>query len=471
LSSPPRTGAARRYIYNLTALALAALAGWLYLYGISFDWLALGVAGVLALACAVSRRFPVSFGRVTIEAVDVAILAALVLLGPLWAILVAVPSMFYREKLRAVFTAATLVLQILAAGLAFGAFAEPLLSASRFDVGFVAGVVGGGFAFYALDYLVSTVLLRVKYGASPVQTLRESILPPVPSDVAAVLTALGVAYAMVAFGPAAGLVLFAGSVGAVTSLHMIWKWRNENRTLREEISHLEDERARLEEVLRSSHLEFAARIVQSLGRKDGYTASHAAARSVYAADMARELGLGADRVRQVEAAALLQDVGMVSVPDEVLLSPPERLNSLGRERLREHPVQGERILSGVPEFEEAAKWVRWHHERVDGTGYPDRLRAEWIPLEARILAVADAYVEKILGGPGRQALSALEARRELAGLADGVLDRDVVRTFLSVLDSRGGDYAAASGERFAFPGQTGRSAPAAGRSGHLRVVG
>lgn len=86
------------------------------------------------------------------------------------------------------------------------------------------------------------------------------------------------------------------------------------------------------------------------------------------------MGLGKERCEEVRLAALLMDVGLLWVPDDVLMTRPEKLNSLGRTRLERHPESGERVLSTVPGFEEASRWVRWHHERPDGTGYPDRLR-------------------------------------------------------------------------------------------------
>jgi HD-GYP domain-containing protein (c-di-GMP phosphodiesterase class II) len=109
------------------------------------------------------------------------------------------------------------------------------------------------------------------------------------------------------------------------------------------------------------------------------------------------------------------------------------------------------MLAAVPGLEEAAKWVRWHHEREDGTGYPDRLRGEWIPLEARILATTELYASLVLDGPHSPAAPPHEARRELIGHSGTGLDGGVVRTFLRVLDSNDENYASAADDRFAFP--------------------
>ena len=133
-----------------------------------------------------------------------------------------------------------------------------------------------------------------------------------------------------------------------------------------------------------------------------------------------------------------------------LMTRPEKLNSLGRASLEGHPESGERVLSEVPGLEEASRWVRWHHERPDGTGYPDRLRGGWIPLEARILAVASLYTSFVLDDPHTPALRPHEARQRLVGAINGAVDEGVARTLLRVLDSEDASYASASDARFSF---------------------
>jgi HD-GYP domain-containing protein (c-di-GMP phosphodiesterase class II) len=138
--------------------------------------------------------------------------------------------------------------------------------------------------------------------------------------------------------------------------------------------------------------------------------------------------------------------------------------------LEEHPIRGEHMLAAIPGFEEAARWVRWHHEREDGTGYPDRLRGEWIPLEAKVLAVSELYASLVLDAPHSPAVSAQEARQELVGLSGGKLDQQVVRAFLRVLDTQDDNYASAGDNRFTLPAGigisgSGSTARGAGRFG------
>ena len=445
VASPTRVQVTYWYIAGLSALAVTGLIAWLYLFGFSISWLALGASCVLAAVCAVSLRLPVELraGKATFDLPEVAILVALALGGPLCALVVAVPAMVQREWLRTVFDAATLVLQILAAGYVFGLFSPPLLTAPAFDIAFVWGVLAAGCVLCLLDALIGPALLWIKYETPPSHLLREVILPPLPSDAIGVLTAVATSFVTVVFNPAAALTLFGGGALSLITMNLVREHREKRRLL-------EAENAWLRDGLRTSNLEFATRLVQSIERKDGCTARRVAASALYAADIARELGMEPVKVEKLRVAALLQDVGLVSVADEVLLTPPKKLNSVGRMHLEQHPIQGEHMLAAIPGFEEAARWVRHHHERGDGTGYPDRLRGKWIPLEAKLLAVSEVYASLVIDGPHSPAVSAHEARRELVGLAGGKLDQQVVRAFLRVLDTQDEGYAAAVDDRFTF---------------------
>ena len=169
-------------------------------------------------------------------------------------------------------------------------------------------------------------------------------------------------------------------------------------------------------------------MIRDLGRRDGYTDRHAAATAVYAADLAREMRLDKVHVEWLRMAGMLHNIGLFSLPEGLLLTTG-KLNSIAKSELATHPVLSERALAAVPEFKEIAGWVRWHHERVDGRGYPDKLRGAWIPLEAKILAVAQAYAAMVLDQPRRPGASPQEARKELGDGIDTEFDGLVVRAF------------------------------------------
>lgn len=439
MSGLSRADIARLYVFGLAGLAFVLLGGWIYLFGVHFSWLALGMSTVLSFMCAISRRFRMSFGKNEVEIADIATLAALGVLGPVWALLVAGPAAVYRDPLRTLFSAATHTILLVAAGSVLWLFGTPFSLGVEPVQSLAYGIFVAGAAYYALDALINSTLVRLKYGTPLMHTLRESMLPLVPSDIAAVLTAAGVAYAVSVFGPATALVLFSGGFAALMTLHLIHERQRESEALREE-----------NRGLREANAAFAARLIETVGLRDGYTHRHAAAAAVYAEDVAREFGLAQERVQALKTAALLQNAGLAGVPDEVLLSPPGKLNSLGKMQLEQHPVHGERLLSGIPGLEEAARWVRWHHERVDGTGYPDRIRGEWLPVEARILAATGLYADMVLDGPHSPALPAQEARFRITDEAGKGLDPEVVKVLLRVLDREDGNYATASDHRFAF---------------------
>jgi HD-GYP domain-containing protein (c-di-GMP phosphodiesterase class II) len=441
----------RAYIACVAAGAAVAMVVWELFLGFSLDQTALIVGLALCALCAAERLMPVSFGMgsASFEFGGVPILCALVLGGPACALLVALPSAVYRNPARTVFQGAALVLQVLAASLAFSLLSpEPLLANPQFSAAFVLGTLVAGLAFFGLDALIGPTLMRLKYGFSTRAVVEEIVVSALPSDALALATALATALAVASFGPLAAIALLAGTALSLAAANLV-------RDNRKKVLRLASENEALREALRDSNLEIASRLVGRLGQRDGYAAAHAAASAVYAADIARESGLDEGRCREVRFAALLMDVGLLWVPDDVLLVPEERLNSLGKRHLQEHPIAGEEILSDLPGLGDAARWVRWHHERPDGTGYPDRLKGTWTPQEAKILAVASLYASLVLDGPTAPALAPAEARRVLIAEIGKAVDGGVARVLLRLLATEDESYGSASDERFVFEGVTG----------------
>ena len=146
----------------------------------------------------------------------------------------------------------------------------------------------------------------------------------------------------------------------------------------------------------------------------------------------RALDLSDDELRALYLAALFHDVGDVGVP-AVLLAHPGELRDEERAVLREHALIGERMLRSLPLLEDAAPIVRHEHERFDGTGYPDRLAGEQIPLAARILLACDAFVSMTSPRPWRPPRSLASAHAELRRVAGSQLDPRVVNALLGVL--------------------------------------
>ena len=152
----------------------------------------------------------------------------------------------------------------------------------------------------------------------------------------------------------------------------------------------------------------------------------------YAAAIARELGMPDELVERIQFGGVVHDIGKIAVSDAVL-QKPGWLSADDWLELRRHPEIGAQILSSA-EMHDIGEWVRAHHERPDGTGYPNGLEGPAIPLEARILAVADAYEAMTSDRVNRAALSADEARGELWRAAGTQFDARVVEAFLRLLD-------------------------------------
>ena len=136
------------------------------------------------------------------------------------------------------------------------------------------------------------------------------------------------------------------------------------------------------------------RIVQTLAEaidaKDNYTNGHSGRVAKYTREIARRFGYSQKRQDEIYMMGLLHDVGKIGVPDAVI-NKPAKLTEEEYAQIKTHPVMGDRILKNIRERPKLAIGARWHHERYDGTGYPDGLSGDDIPEEARIIAVADAY--------------------------------------------------------------------------------
>ena len=443
----------KSYVGVLLAAALTLAASWAYWHGMTFEAnLAVGTL-VLAGLVLLGDVFPLRVSdKSAIGVWDVGLVLAVVTLGPAWAAIAALPSAFFvgrRDWLRTAYEIGHSITIVYLAGIVFSFASDtPLLLGSTAPTAQVVyGTFATGLTLLATNRLIAALLLRIKYGQGWHETWKEDTLPYVLSDALNVLTAGFGAMALVMYGPVAGpvaaLVLLGGAIGSQVLVYRSREQVKKNEELRERIDSLEG-------ALATSNNTFGTMIVEELGRKDGYTHRHAAATSVYAADLAREMKLDDIRVERLRMAGLLHNVGLFGLPEDLLLMT-DRPNSIAQSRLAEHPVRGEEAIAAIPEFGEMASWVRWHHERPDGRGYPDKLRGAWIPLEAKILAVAQAYAALMLDGPSRPGVSLAEARDNLGAGVDTEFDGVVVRAFLRILDTESDGYRMADDHRFVLP--------------------
>ncbi len=131
-------------------------------------------------------------------------------------------------------------------------------------------------------------------------------------------------------------------------------------------------------------------LAEAIDAKDNYTNGHSTRVAAYAKEIARRYGYSPERQEEIYMMGLLHDVGKIGIPDQII-NKPGRLTDEEFAMIKEHPAKGAKILSAVTEMPKLVTGARWHHERYDGRGYPDGLKGDDIPEEARIIAVADAY--------------------------------------------------------------------------------
>lgn len=183
----------------------------------------------------------------------------------------------------------------------------------------------------------------------------------------------------------------------------------------------------LEDLGNGEQLAAMVLLAETLDLRDPRTARHSQTVGRHAERLATALGWSPARVERIRIAGVLHDIGKLGLPDAIL-HKPDRLDAAEWTEIERHPEMGARILDHA-NLRDVAAWVRCHHERVDGTGYPRRLAGDEIPLEARILAVADAYEAMTADRSYRLAMPPAQALEELLRERDRQFDATVVDAF------------------------------------------
>ena len=176
---------------------------------------------------------------------------------------------------------------------------------------------------------------------------------------------------------------------------------------------------------------------RAIEARDAYTRGHSARVTALALAVARRLGWSDERLESLRVGGPLHDIGKLGVSRDVL-GKRGRLDAEELAQIREHPKIGARILLRAAAFREALPYVLYHHERWDGNGYPTGKAGEEIPVEARVLAIADAFDAMTSDRPYRRALTRAEALAEVERCAGTQFDPQIAHVFLEVF---GGDRA------------------------------
>ena len=288
-------------------------------------------------------------------------------------------------------------------------------------------LVFGVFIFtLTLNFAMVAVDVRIQEGIPLLRQTREAFIPPLPGHLAAATLAALLAVAYTNLGLT---VLFAG-VLVLLIFHYL--------TLA--LLRSEDRADQLE--ARSIHLanlQFGvlSMLMDALALRDRSTSRHAAAVARHAKALAEELELEEEDQEVVHTAALLHDLGKFAWSDRVL--HPEQLNDDDWAVIRRHPQDGAALVGKLDGYGPVADAILYHHERVDGSGYPAGLIAGEIPLASRIVAICSTYDTMIAGSISGAPMTHAEAAAELRSVAGSQLDGELVERFIAVLERRGWD--------------------------------
>lgn len=383
---------------------------------------------VLAVFAVIAERQNVSVGpRAALSVSFLPIVLAAVIYGPMGAMLVSASSLlldFGRPHARWIVWTSTRSLAAASAGFAASAVDGP--SARHSFVSLAAAVALATVVEQFGDLLLGSITAAVR-GVS-LRDLRGaawtlSLTVPLYAPLTAVLV-----YAYRDVSPWS-VVLFLIPAFAAQKLFILYQ---QQRAATEQLSDAMDRQER-------AHISFASALVATLDAKDQYTAGHSSAVAMYARDIAARLGLSEDDQRLAHLSGLVHDIGKIGLPAG-LLEKPGPLTAAERREMQKHAEIGESILCRVEGYEDIALIVRHHHERVDGTGYPDGLTGREIPRIARIIAVADAYNAMTSDRPYREAMPSQVARLRMAQAVGTQFDVDAVAAFEALLASSSAAY-------------------------------
>jgi putative two-component system response regulator len=191
--------------------------------------------------------------------------------------------------------------------------------------------------------------------------------------------------------------------------------------------------------LRTDELERAEAVLFTLARsiegKDPYTHGHCERLADYSARLGERIGFSDEQLTALRRGGIVHDIGKVAVPDSILLKP-SRPSEEEWKLIREHPLVGERICAPLKSFRSVLPIIRHHHEKFDGSGYPDGLRSQSIPITARVLQIVDVYDALTTERPYKRAFSTIEALKTMTEEVErGWWDPDIFDEFEKLINS------------------------------------
>lgn len=174
-------------------------------------------------------------------------------------------------------------------------------------------------------------------------------------------------------------------------------------------------------------------IAYALDAKDKYTHGHSMRVTLYSLALAKHLDLPDDLLEEIETTGLLHDIGKIAIPEKILLKPG-KLTEEEYEIIKTHPELGGKLVNGIEKLKLISNWLKSHHERYDGNGYPEKLKGEEIPISSRIIAIADTYDAMTSDRAYRKALSHEVAIAEIRRCSGSQFDPNLADLFINICD-------------------------------------
>jgi diguanylate cyclase (GGDEF)-like protein/putative nucleotidyltransferase with HDIG domain len=379
-----------------------------------------------SLASALKVSLPLASSSSTMSVSYAVDFAALLLLGADETMLVAAVSTWaqctFRTQARSsphrtLFSMASLVLTVKAAGLAYTWLGGPPPGHSFTMLSIAKPLVGAATTYFICNTLLIATAISLSTEQPIGRAWNENFLWSAPSYFVGAVAAAGGAAVIERGG------YWMASLAAAPP-YLIY------RTYKVYMSRIQDQQRHVAQVS-DLHLATIEALALAIDAKDQTAQSHIRRVQVYAAGLARALGMSENEIQGVKTAALLHDIGKLAVPEHIL-SKPGPLTQEEFQKIRIHPQVGAEIISGVPFPYPVAPLILSHHERWDGKGYPSGLKGDEIPLGARILSVVDYFDALMSERPYHKAMSfdaAIGLLRQESGKA---LDPRVVQMFIDM---------------------------------------
>jgi diguanylate cyclase (GGDEF)-like protein/putative nucleotidyltransferase with HDIG domain len=418
--------AGRVYIGSVIAAGAIVMALSLPLADFTHEPVLFATLVVLASAAASLKvTLPLTTGGSTMSVSYAVDFAALLLLGPHQAMIVAVASVFcqchvnskeHNPAYRTLLSMAALVLTVQGAGLTLAWLTEPGAPASILTI--VRPLVGAATVYFLLNTGFIAAAIALSTGQTISSTWQANFLWSAPSYfvgagaaavAAALVTRTGYWFAPLGFAP----------------IYLTY------RTYKVYMGRIEDEQRHVQQTS-DLHLATIEALARAIDAKDQNTQMHIRRVQMYAAGMAKAVGLSPAAIQGVKTAALLHDIGKLAVPEHIL-SKPGPLTQEEFQKIRIHPEVGAEIIAAVPFPYPVAPIILSHHERWDGKGYPQGLKGEEIPVGARILTIVDYFDAVTTERPYHKALSHESAIGLLKHEAGRALDASLVTVFVDIL--------------------------------------